>query len=99
MNGIQKAKSVLSFGSKLSKHWFILVGAAFFDLLGMIPGIAIIFNFIFGLTLLLYFGPKSNGGSELAKIGLPIMLGSVIDFFVGILPVNLGAAFIRIALS
>ncbi len=108
-----KAKEVLNFGKKISKHWLLLLGAALFDLFGIIPFIGVVFNFIFGLILLIYFGPKSgrtskieakahsglSTQSEFVKIGLPIILGSVIDFFVGILPVNIGAALIRIALS
>jgi len=93
-------KAKLSFGQKISQHWIILVGAVFFDILALIPGIAVVFNFIFGGILFLYFGSKKKGaGSELTKIALPIMAGSVIDFFIGILPVNIGAALIRIALS
>ena len=93
-------KTTLSFGKKVSQHWLILATAALFDLFGIIPGIAVVFNFIFGGILFLYFGSKKKGaGSELTKIALPIMVGSIIDFFIGILPVNIGAALIRIALS
>ncbi len=90
----------LSFGKKVSQHWLILVVAVFFDLLGIIPVIGVAFNAIFGAILWLYFGSKKKkGGSELLKIALPIGLGSIIDFFIGILPVNIGAALIRIALN
>ncbi len=92
--------SVLSFWDKVSEHRLILAAAAFFDILGLIPAVAVFFNFIFGGILFLYFGPKKKSGeSELIKIVLPIGLGSIIDFFIGILPVNIGAALIRIALS
>lgn len=94
------SETTLSFGKKVSQHWLILAGAALFDIIGIIPGIAVVFNFIFGLILYLYFGSKKKTrGSELLKIGLPIMGGSIVDFFIGILPVNIGAALIRIALS
>lgn len=97
---IPSPKTKLSFSQKISQHWLILATAALFDLFGIIPGIAVVFNFIFGGILFLYFGSKKKGaGSELTKIALPIMAGSIIDFFIGILPVNIGAALIRIALS
>ncbi|MFA4890154.1 MAG: hypothetical protein WC587_00755 [Candidatus Paceibacterota bacterium] len=94
-----KAKLALSFGKKVSEHWLILVAAVLFDIVGLIPGLCIVVNFLFGLILFLYFGPKSKGGSEFTKIFLPIAGGSVIDFFIGVLPVNIGAALFRIALS
>lgn len=94
-----KAKLALSFGKKVSEHWLILAAAVLFDVIGLIPGLCIVVNFLFGLILFLYFGPKSKGGSELTKIFLPIAGGSIVDFFVGVLPVNIGAALIRIALS
>lgn len=97
----------LSFGQKISQHWLILATAVFFDLLAFIPFLDVIVNFIFGLILFLYFGPKKKtASSELLKIGLPILGGSLIDFFVdsvsgagGLFPTNIGAALIRIALS
>ncbi len=96
---IEKAKLALSFGKKISKHWPILMAAVFFDILGLIPFIDVVFNFLFGLVLFLYFGPKSKGGSELFKIGLPVLIGSIIDFIFSIFPANIAAALIRIALS
>lgn len=94
-----KAKSIMSFGKKVSKHWLILMTAVLFDILALIPFLCVVFNLLFGLILFLYFGPKSKGGSELTKIALPIAGGSIIDFFLSIFPVNIGAALIRIALS
>lgn len=94
-----KAGAVLSFGQKVSKHWLILAAAVLFDILAIIPFFSVVFNFLFGLVLFLYFGSKSKGGSELMKIALPIGLGSIVDFFLSILPVNIGAALIRIALD
>lgn len=97
---IEKAKLALSFGKKISHHWLILMTAVFFDILALIPFLCVVFNFLFGLVLFLYFGPKKKtGGSELTKIALPILGGSIIDFFLSIFPVNIGAALIRIALS
>ena len=59
-------KTKLSFWNKVSQHWLILVGAAFFDLLALIPFLDVVVNFIFGLVLFLYFGPKKKtAGSEL----------------------------------
>jgi hypothetical protein len=95
-----KAKLVLSFGKKVSEHWLILAVAVIFDILALIPFLSVVFNFIFGLILFLYFGSKGKtAGSELVKIALPIGIGSVIDSVFSILPVNIGAALIRIALS
>ena len=80
------SKEKLSFGQKVSKHWLILGIAAFFDLLGLIPYLGIVFNFIFGLVLFLYFGPKS----VFKKVVLPIAGASFIDFFTfGIMPANI----------
>ncbi len=88
----------LSFGEKVSREWFILGVAAVFDILAMIPIVSVVFNFLFGLILYLYFGPKRKGkkGSEFSRIGVPMMAGSVVDFFVGIFPVNIGTTLIRI---
>ncbi|MBI2628294.1 MAG: hypothetical protein HYW71_02595 [Candidatus Niyogibacteria bacterium] len=96
----QEMKEALSFGKKVSEHWLILGIAALFDLLALIPFASVFFNFCFGGVLFFYFGPKRKpGDSELAKIFLPIMAGSIFDFFISILPINIAAALIRIALS
>lgn len=93
-------ENVLSFGRKISEHWPLLAGAIFFDILALIPFLSIVFNLTWGGVLLLYFGPKGGkGGSEFIKIGLPVVLGSALDFIFSILPVNIGATLIRIALS
>ncbi|HDH07846.1 MAG TPA: hypothetical protein ENH35_02750 [Candidatus Moranbacteria bacterium] len=90
----------LSFGKKVSQHWQILIVAVFFDLLALIPFLSVLFNFAFGLVLFLHFGPKrKHGSSELKKIVLPIAIGSIFDIFLSILPVNIAAALIRIALD
>lgn len=100
INPMSQAKEMLSFGKKVSQHWLILAGAALFDLFALIPLISVVFNFIWGAVLFLYFGPKNKkGGSELMKIGLPILLGSIVDSVVSVLPVNIGATLLRIALS
>ncbi len=100
-DGATSARSVkLSFWSKVSQHWLILATALLFDLFGLIPAISVAVNFIFGGILYLYFGSKKKtGGSELLKIGLPIGLGSIFDSILSVLPVNIAAALIRIALS
>lgn len=97
---VAKVELALSFGKKISRHWLILATAVIFDLLAMIPFLCIVINFIFGLVLFLYFGPKTKtSGSEFVKIALPVAGGSVIDFFMSVFPVNIGTALIRIALS
>ena len=93
-------KAALSFWKKISQHWLILVTAVFFDIIGLIPFVDVVVNFIFGLILYLYFGSKpKTGGSELLKIGLPIGIGSALDSIFSFLPVNIAAALIRIFLS
>jgi len=94
-----KAKLALSFGKKVSNHWLILMAAVLFDILALIPFLCVVFNLLFGLVLFLYFGPKSKGGSEFTRIALPIGIGSFFDFFLSVLPVNIAAALIRIALN
>jgi hypothetical protein len=97
----------LSFSQKISQHWLILATAGLFDILAFIPFLDVVVNFIFGLILFLYFGPKKKtASSELLKIGLPVLGGSIVDFLVdsvsgagGLFPANIGAALIRIALS
>ena len=90
-----KEEPLLSFWQKLSRYWLILVAALFFDLLGAIPFIGVVFNFLFGLILYLYFGPKKVW----TGIALPAVIGSIMDLFLSIVPVNIGAAVIRIALA
>ena len=88
-------KLVLSFWQKMSRHWLILLAALFFDLLGAIPFLGVVFNLLFALILYLYFGPKKIWGG----VVLPAAIGSAFDFFLSIVPVNIGTAIIRIALS
>ena len=88
-------KAMLSLGKRFGKYWPILIVAAFFDLVGFIPFVSIVVNFCFGGVMFLYFGKKKVVSGIIA----PIVIGSVFDFFLSILPVNLAAAAIRIALK
>ncbi|MBU1179071.1 hypothetical protein KKB69_01930 [Patescibacteria group bacterium] len=90
-NPIEKTVAAMSVGKKLSEHWLILSGALLFDLLAMIPFSAPLFNFIWGGVLYLNFG-----GKNIEKTVLTIGIGSIIDFFVGVLPVCFGATLVRI---
>lgn len=93
------AKKKLSFLQKVSEHWLILTTAALFDLIGLIPGLCIVTNFVFGLILWLCFAIKRTGedtSSNLLSIGLPILGGSVIDFFIGIMPTCITATLTKI---
>ncbi|MEK7647328.1 MAG: hypothetical protein AAB378_03115 [Patescibacteria group bacterium] len=104
-NATNPAALALTFRQKLSEHWIILATAGFFDIIALIPFVSIVTNPAFGLILFLYFGPKSKGGSELLKIGLPTAGGTILDTvssaipFADLLPFNIGVALIRIALS
>jgi len=80
--------------SKYSKHWIILTAAIFFDILGLIPFLSVIFNLIFGAALFLYFGPK-----KLKKTMGIIIIGSIFDSVISILPVNTTATIVRIRIS
>ena len=88
-------KAVLSLSKKFGKYWPILIVAAFFDLVALIPFVSVVINFCFGGVMFLYFGKKRIIEGTI----IPIILGSVFDFFLSILPVNLAAACIRIALK
>lgn len=91
-------KAKVSFWNKVSEHWLVLATAVFFDLFAWIPLVSVIVNGLFGLFLLVYFGPKKKDmKSELLRIGLPIAGGSILDWFFSFLPVNIAAALIRIA--
>lgn len=79
---------------KLSKHWLLLASALLFDLLACLPIIAPVVNFCFGGILYLIFGMKKISKTAIVMVG-----GSILDFFAGILPVNLAAAVTRIATS
>ena len=94
--------SVLSFGDKISKYWPILAAAVFFDVLALIPFVSVIVNFLFGAILYFYFGSKSKNKKALKSlfyILVPIVLGSAIDWLFSLVPVNIFAAFSRIALK
>ncbi|MFA5777616.1 MAG: hypothetical protein WC906_04205 [Parcubacteria group bacterium] len=98
---IGQAKLALSFGKKLKKYWVILLISAIADLFGAIPVLSVIVNLGFGLILFLYFGSKKtkNPSANLLGIVLPELLGSVFDWILSVLPVNIGTTLIRIALS
>ncbi len=91
--------SPFAFAGKIKQHWMILGTAAIFDIFALIPFISVVFNFLFALILYLYFmGKKTKGKaqSDLMRIALPTVLGSCLDWFISILPVNLATALIRI---
>jgi len=99
-NKAKKIGAGLSFSKKVSEHWYMLVLAAAFDVFGLIPFLGVLFNFAFGAILFLHFGSKKKAGtSDLHSIALPIAIGSVFDFFLGIIPVNIATVLIRIAVS
>lgn len=81
--------------ARFGKYWPILLVAAFFDLVALIPFISVVVNFCFGGVMFLYFGKKRI----VAGIIAPIIIGSIFDFLISILPVNLAAAAIRIVLK
>jgi len=94
--------SALSFSGKISKYWPILAAAVFFDLLALIPFVSVVVNFFFGIILYFYFGSKSknqNKFKSLLYIIVPIIFGSAFDWFFSLIPVNIFAAFSRIALK
>ena len=88
-------KAILSLGKRFGKYWPILIVAVIFDLFALIPFISAVFNLCFGGVMFLYFGKKRI----VSGVILPIILGSVFDFFISILPINLATAAIRIALK
>lgn len=88
-------RAIMSLGQRFGKHWPILIVAAIFDLFALIPFASVVFNFCFGGVMFWYFGKKKI----ITGTAIPILLGSVFDFFISILPVNLAAAAIRIALK
>src|SRR3989338_7969328 len=51
-------KAILSLGKRFGKHWPILIVAAIFDLVALIPFISVVVNFCFGGVMFLYFGRK-----------------------------------------
>ncbi len=97
---LKKRTIKLSFFQKLSKHWIILAVATIFDIIGLIPGISVVIDFIFGLILWLYFVlKKTKGDNALIDVSLPILGGSVIDFFTGVMPTCIAATLIKIWFS
>lgn len=92
---------MLSFGKKIKKHWIIVLTAIVFDIVALIPFFSVLINTAFGFILFLYFGPKpkTNSSANLLGIVLPIGIGNVLDWILSFLPVNLGAALVRIYLA
>ena len=88
-------KAVLSLGKKFGKHWKILALAVIFDLFALIPFLSVVFNVCFGVVMYMYFGKKRI----IAGVVLPIGILSVFDFIISVLPVNIAATVIRIALN
>ena len=91
---------VMSFWERFNKYWPILIVAAFFDLLALIPFLSVIINFCFGIVMFFYFGKKKVVSGIIA----PIVIGSIIDFFLSLIlislwPACLAAAVTRIALK
>lgn len=87
-------KAILSLGKRFGKHWPIVAIAALFDLFALIPFISAVINVCFGAVMFMYFGKKRI----IPGVVLPIGILSVFDFIVSLLPVNIAAAVIRIAL-
>ena len=101
-NAKKQVKSALSFGKKVKKHWVIVFVALVFDFtVGLVPFINFFGNAVFGFVLYLKFGPKKNikGADNLLGIVMPILFGSALDFIFDVIPVNVGAALIRIFMS
>ena len=88
-------RAIMSLTKKFGKYWPVFIMAAIFDLFALIPVLSAGFNLCFGGVMFLYFGKKK----VVSGIVAPIVIGSVFDFFLSILPVNLAAACIRIALK
>ena len=88
-------RAIMSLTKKFGKYWPVFIMAAVFDLFALIPFLSAVFNLCFGGVMFLYFGKKK----VVSGIVAPIVIGSVFDFFLSILPVNLAAACIRIALK
>ena len=88
-------RAIRSLTKKFGKYWPVFIMAAIFDLFALIPVLSAVFNLCFGEVMFLYFGKKKVVSGVVA----PIVIGSIFDFFLSILPVNLATACIRIALK
>ena len=88
-------RAIRSLTKKFGKYWPVFIMAAIFDLFALIPVLSAVFNLCFGGVMFLYFGKKKVVSGVVA----PIVIGSIFDFFLSILPVNLATACIRIALK
>ena len=91
-NTLSFLKKLSNFWTELSKHWILLAVAIFLDFtFAFIPIIGPIFNFGFGAVLYLKFG-----GKGFFKTGATVVGGSIVDFVVGVLPINTAALVMRI---
>mgnify|MGYP001559615991 CR=1 FL=1 len=88
-------RAIMSLTKKFGKYWPVFIMAAIFDLFALIPFLSVVFNLCFGGVMFLYFGKKK----VVSGIVAPIVIGSIFDFFLSLLPINLAAATIRIALK
>ncbi len=88
-------RAIMSLTKKFGKYWPVFIMAVIFDLFALIPFLSAVVNFCFGLVMFLYFGKKRI----MTGIVAPIIIGSIADFIISLLPVNLAAAAIRIALK
>lgn len=100
-SGLGQLKMAMSFRKKLERHKMIIIASLIFDLVALVPFLSVLVNFAFAGILFLYFGSKSKPGESAGLLGivLPTFIGSIVDWFLSILPVNLGTTLIRIALS
>lgn len=82
-------------GEKISEHKMILITAVLFDFLAILPFVSVIFNFLFGLILYLYFSVRKEQKNFLGMAAF-MVFGSLIDLIISILPVNTAAVLVRI---
>jgi len=97
---LKRKKGRVSFLKKCSNHSLVLAAAVLFDFIGLIPVICVLTNMIFAFSLYIVFGskkPKSpNDGLKFAGV---VIVFNIFDFLLGVVPANIGAALVRIAMS
>lgn len=93
-------KEKVSFLKKCSNYSLVLAAAVLFDIIGLVPFICVLTNMIFVFSLYIIFGskkPKSpNDGLKFAGV---VIIFNIFDFLLGVVPANIGATLIRIAMS
>lgn len=94
VNPLAKVKMAKNF----LQHWHILGVAAIFDLIGMIPLVCVVTNFVFMFILYMHFGAKSKG-SQFLQIAVPGAITTIADSLMGILPACLACTVIRILME